>query len=116
YRDGGRGQRENRVAQVGPGEVADIGAVGDLGSKLLFAWSADYPYPMALGGKPARQIGVSGSGPTLGGPNRAGRERNDRPPIGRKPQPRTPSAAFGRGHLEFRQWPLCSCGLALGQG
>src|SRR5262249_24626803 len=48
YRDGCRREHENRVAQVGTREVADISAVGDLAGKLLFPWSADHPYPTAL--------------------------------------------------------------------
>src|SRR5262249_28867926 len=85
YRDGCRRERENRVAQVGPGKVADIGAVGDLGGKLPFTRSADHPYPMALGSEPAREIGVRGKGPPLGGPDRAWRQRNDRAPVGHEP-------------------------------
>src|SRR6059058_4629785 len=52
YRDIRRGERENGVAQVRPGEVADIASSSsNLGGNLFFVWSADHPYPMTLGGK-----------------------------------------------------------------
>jgi len=72
-----------------------MGAIGDFAGKLFFAWSAHHPYPMALGGKPAREIGVGGGGPALGGSDRTRRERNHGAPIGRKPQPLAPRGAFG---------------------
>jgi len=93
-----------------------MGAIGDFAGKLFFAWSAHHPYPMALGGKPAREIGVGGGGPALGGSDRTRRERDHGAPIGRKPQPLAPRGAFGGGHLEFRQRPLHRRGLPLGQG
>src|SRR5262249_18073209 len=65
YRDGCRRECENRVAQIGPGEVADVNAVGDHGGNLLFARSADHPDPLALGSEPAPEIGVRGKGPAL---------------------------------------------------
>jgi hypothetical protein len=114
YGEIGRGERENGVAQVGPGEVANVVAVGDLGSKFLFVRSADHPDPMTLGGKPARELGVGW--PALGRADRARREHNDGAAVGREAQPSPPAGAFGRRHLEFRQWPRGRCGFTLGEG
>src|SRR5262245_47556925 len=101
YRDIRRGERENGIAQVGPGEVADVASSSNLGGNLFFVWSADHPYPMTLGGKLAREIGIEGGRPALGGAHGAGCERDDGPAVGREPQPSAPTGAFGGRHLEF---------------
>ena len=40
YRDICRGERQNGIAQVGPGQVADIASGSNLGCNLFFFWSA----------------------------------------------------------------------------
>src|SRR5258705_5636999 len=58
YRDIRRGERENGVAQVGPGEVADIACSSNFSGVFVFVWSSDHPYSVTLDGKPAGEIDV----------------------------------------------------------
>src|SRR5258707_2234118 len=106
YRAIRRGERENGVAQVGPGEVADIACSSNFSGDLVFVWSADHPYPVTLDGKPAGEIGVECGGPALGGADGPGGERNNGPTGGREPQPAAPIRAFGRPPPEAGQRPF----------
>ena len=91
----GGGERQNGVAQVRPGEVADVGPVGRTISRrnLLLARPADHPDPASLGREALRQLGVIGCGPALGWPDRARRKRHHRPAVGCEPQPLAPRRA-----------------------
>ena len=86
-REVGSRERQDGVAQVGAGEVADVGGLGrdDLGRERGFAGAAQNPHARSLGREPARQFGEIVRRPALRQvrPRPAQRRRSARPPSAR---------------------------------
>ncbi len=95
-RDIGGRKRQDGIAQLGSGEVADAGAVAtdDLCGDRLLARPTENPYRMSGSRELGGQLAIGRRRPTLGGADRAGSERDNPPPVGGNAHAVPPACEF----------------------